>query len=168
MALLIHESGHIIAIKALCKDYKEIRVTLFGINMFVNTQNILAIERIIIYAAGPISNIVVYYISKEFDNDVFATINYYIAVLNLLPLIPLDGGNIVKTFFQFIYNDIKASKIMIVINYVFIFIFIISMVIFPIPLKIVYIIMCMKGIKEERSSILNNKIKINYLKYINN
>lgn len=134
--------------------------------MNIDTIDMSFYEKIVLYASGPIINIVTYKITKIYNWEIFAIINYYIAVLNIFPIIPLDGGNILKSVFEIFNNKIRASKIMILINYVFISIIIIMMFQNPNILKFSFIFIAYRGIKEEKNNILNYKIRKTYLKLI--
>ncbi len=134
--------------------------------MNIDTIDMAFYEKIILYASGPIINVFTYKIAKIYNFEIFAIINFYIAVLNIFPIIPLDGGNILKSVFEIFNNKLRASKIMICVNYVFILIICIMMFQNPNILKFSFIIISLRGIKEEKNNILNYKIRKTYLKLI--
>ena len=101
--IAFHELSHIIF--ASFFGYKIIRVKLSiaGVCVsFKENNNITLFKKIIIYIAGPLSNICLAII---FYNVRFVCeINIFLAILNLMPIYPLDGYNILKSILEFTEN----------------------------------------------------------------
>lgn len=105
--LLIHELGHFIAMKAF--GYVDVRmffVPMIGAFVSGNKDRISQRQRTIILLAGPapgiIIGIVLFYIFKGQHNPDMIVVSFlfmFINVLNLFPIIPLDGGRLIQALF---------------------------------------------------------------------
>lgn len=113
---LIHELGHLVF--GLFLGFKPEKMTIlpYGLKISFKTKNIdfnkklqkgniLSIKKIILALGGPIINIICIiitliineriYIEKNlYENIIYA--NLLIAIFNMLPIYPLDGGRVVK------------------------------------------------------------------------
>lgn len=73
-----------------------------------------SIRRIITYLSGPLLNLIiafVLYITRL--NDELIKINLLLGIFNLLPIIPLDGGRILKEILKCLWGHKKSSIFMI-------------------------------------------------------
>jgi stage IV sporulation protein FB len=107
IVLLIHELGHFIAMKYYnYKDVKMFFIPLLGALVTGDKHEISQKQRAIILLAGPLPGIIIglilYYIGYE-DNQhiliVAANMFIFLNMFNLLPLKPLDGGNLIGILF---------------------------------------------------------------------
>lgn len=113
---LIHELGHLIC--GIFLGFKPDKMTILPYGLKINFRvepndynkkigkgTMLSIKRIILALAGPITNLIciaiTYIIAREnkityeiYQNIVYS--NLLIAIFNLLPIYPLDGGRIIK------------------------------------------------------------------------
>ncbi len=127
---LIHELGHLII--GLLLGFKPEKMTILpyglkisfktsnkDLNKKIQKANLLSIKKIVLALAGPITNIICIIVTliiskniileKEFyENIMYA--NILIAVFNMLPIYPLDGGRIVKEVIHIIYGLRKSYK----------------------------------------------------------
>ncbi|TPG76570.1 stage IV sporulation protein FB [Brevibacillus laterosporus] len=104
--VLIHELGHIAAARELGWEVKEIQLLPFGgVAIMEEAPTADAIDEIVVALAGPFMNIVMIFFSLLFWwlgiwSESWATFfmksNMMIALFNLLPMWPLDGGRIVQ------------------------------------------------------------------------
>lgn len=95
--ILLHELGHAIPGIILGLKIKKININVFGLSIeFENYGKERLNNKIIIDMAGPAINIITFIIAVILKNEEIAYINILLAIINLLPIYPLDGGRIVK------------------------------------------------------------------------
>ncbi len=124
ISILIHELAH--AWVANRKGYQVygINIDIFSGSAAIDT-NMHERDSIPIVAAGPISNVLlagigflsifilpqdVLVLSKEFIVS-FITVNIVLAVFNILPIFPMDGGRIVKDLLVLKMKDRRKARI---------------------------------------------------------
>ncbi len=103
LAVLLHESAHILVIRLMGYEIEKVDVRAFGISVKVEgIEYIPYTKEIIIAAAGPLAGIVtacVFLVAAKsfgiYSLGYFAGVNIVITAINLLPVYPLDGGRIV-------------------------------------------------------------------------
>lgn len=112
--LLIHELGHFIAMRVFkYKDLSIFFIPLVGAYASGTKDEISQKQKIIISLAGPLPGVIIgtilIIIGLNTGNNMIVQIGnifIYLNLFNLLPIIPLDGGQIIKNlFFQ------KSEKI---------------------------------------------------------
>lgn len=92
------------SLSGVCIELKKKRFDLKG-NKRLKIENI---EEIILYLAGPISNIILAYIFN--NNKMICEINIAFAIINLLPIFPLDGYNILDNLFELFNMRLKKRE----------------------------------------------------------
>jgi len=118
--VFIHELGHFIAARLLNIEIKRIEIMPFGIALKLKEQYINCPKKEIIVAlAGPSMNllmILVAYILKTYclfkaDNlSFFIMLNFILVIFNMMPVLPLDGGNVLKSILIMKNGYSKALK----------------------------------------------------------
>ena len=126
---LIHEIGHLIC--GIILGFKPDKMTFlaYGLKIHFKTScrdynkkilkgNILSIKKAILALAGPITNIVCIIITVLLNknkvimnNELYQNImcaNILIAMFNLLPIYPLDGGRILKELLHIFFGLRKS------------------------------------------------------------
>ncbi|MFF5996855.1 M50 family metallopeptidase [Lysinibacillus sp. KU-BSD001] len=98
VSLLWHEAGHLLIAKLVGAKVKDVTLLPFGARIqFFKGQAISYTALIWIAIGGPIFTLLAYLISpfipSLFQKD-FATIQLVLLCVNLLPIYPLDGGQI--------------------------------------------------------------------------
>ena len=95
-ALLVHEAGHIIMLKAVGGKIRY--SSLFGIGADIEYQNKTLSNRSegLIYLAGPLFGLCGSLIGYTIGLYIFAKYSLVFSLINLIPAMPLDGGNILR------------------------------------------------------------------------
>lgn len=99
MFILFHELSHIMFAMFFGKKIEKIKLSIAGVCVtFNNNGELEIVKNLIIYMAGPLANIC---LAIMFNNiDFVFEINVFLAILNLVPIYPLDGYNILSLFFS--------------------------------------------------------------------
>lgn len=119
---IIHEYFHLLAGIILGYKVKSIRIMPLGLSIAFNEKeeeyntkikksNFNNVKKIIILLMGPISNIVIAFFFMLLNMAIPVYINVLIAIFNLLPIYPLDGGQILNRLSRIIYGNFEAYKI---------------------------------------------------------
>lgn len=101
--IIFHELAHILVATFFNKKIQKIKLSLAGACVTFEKKRLNKIKEILIYFAGPFSNIC---LAIAFRNiDMVFEINMFLAILNLMPVYPLDGYNIMSLLLKmdFIY-----------------------------------------------------------------
>lgn len=115
----IHELGHMTAGILLKLKPKSLNFMPVGISITFETygyKKLIEVKKILIAIAGPLTNLVICIITAflHIDEQIKELIiysNILIAIFNLIPLYPLDGGRILKGIIRLKYKEIEADKI---------------------------------------------------------
>jgi len=116
---LVHELGHLIAGMILKLKPKSLNLMPFGISLTFEAygyKKLIEIKKILIAVAGPLTNLIICAITlflhiKMEMKQVIIYSNLLIALFNLIPIYPLDGGRILKNIFRLKYDEIKSDRI---------------------------------------------------------
>lgn len=131
LASMIHEFGHLIMLKKTTKANKiDIDFSLFKLNIIDQNRSFTSFfDDLKVLLAGPILNfftfILFFAISKVSKNDnlcFFALENLFLFIFNLLPIAPLDGGQILFIILLSKYNFLLVQKIISTISFILIYI----------------------------------------------
>ena len=115
----VHELGHMIAGILLKLKPKSLSFMPFGISITFETyeyKKLIEIKKILIAIAGPLINLLICIITmalhiNEDTKQLIIYSNILIALFNLIPLYPLDGGRILKGIIRLKHEKIKADKV---------------------------------------------------------
>lgn len=151
---LLHEIGHMIA--GLLLGFKPDTISImpvgvsidFNINTYdynkkIKNGNRLNFKKIIISLAGPLTNVIIVLINFIFGNNNNSIIysNLLLAIFNLMPIYPLDGGRILKNILSIFWGRYNAIKYTNTISNIFICILTMFTSIFVLQYKNVFILL---------------------------
>lgn len=119
---IIHECFHLLTGIILGYKVKSIRIMPLGLSISFNEKeeeyntkikksNFNNVKKIVILLMGPISNVVIAFFFMLLNMAEPVYVNILIAIFNLLPIYPLDGGQILNRVLRIIYGDFEAYKI---------------------------------------------------------
>lgn len=120
--VLIHELAHMVCGIILGFLPKEIKIMPLGFSIYFKTlpkdynkkiykSNLLNIKKLIIAIAGPAMNLIIAIVALYMKSERIAYINILIAIFNLLPIYPIDGGRIFKYILNFKFDKYKSIEI---------------------------------------------------------
>ncbi|MCI8276831.1 MAG: hypothetical protein HFJ46_02740 [Clostridia bacterium] len=118
--IIIHEIVHALVGILLGFKPKVFKLNPLGVLIeFYSYNNASYIKKILIFLAGPISNILLslifYFIDIEFElKTKLIYTNLLIGIFNLIPIIPLDGGRIFKEILTNFIGNKNANEFMII------------------------------------------------------
>ncbi len=122
-ALILHELAHLFT--AISRGYKlkQARLDMFGLSITLD-ERIADSDSFAINIAGPLLNLILclvcmslYWLIPQSQNvlNLFCISNFCLAIFNLLPIYPLDGG---KIFRSIIKSDKAYKKLDLIIRLV--------------------------------------------------
>ena len=131
LCAILHELGHSIMASKMGYKLKKIKLMPFGAIVSGQAQNVENLQEIKIALAGPITNILVsvffvalWWVVPELYafTDIVVEANLSLAIINLLPIFPLDGGRVLLSTLSTFLTRKKSLTICKVIAFIFCFI----------------------------------------------
>ena len=127
-AVVIHESGHLIAMKRIGYFPKRIKISLFEINIRDDSRQLrTAKENMLIIFFGPAANFICFlpaFLLYLIGTDrilPFAAANLSVGLFNLLPVMSLDGGQLLYILLSRRRTPGQAEKIVCRLTFICIF-----------------------------------------------
>ena len=127
VCVLIHEATHCMVADSMGLKVKRIELLPFGGVAYIEGINSAGpLHEIAIALCGPAVNVLLAmgtvflreYIGLPIDLSTFVQINIMLAVFNLLPALPLDGGRCLRALLSIRLGMKKATSVVIVITYI--------------------------------------------------
>lgn len=110
MLVFLHEMGHIFAALVFGLKFDEILIMPIGERAIIKgIYSVGRVKRAAIFLSGPVVSIIISAILWLIGNKEMAQISLYLGVFNLLPIFPLDGGNVLMTALG-VNGDMWAAK----------------------------------------------------------
>lgn len=122
--MFIHELAHLVAAVSIGLKVAYISIQPFGFNLRLKNKIINSLsDEIILYSAGPLINIIfaiigiiIYSRSTSIYAYDFYLKNISLFIINLLPILPLDGGVILKKIIMYKKGYRFAHNCMLIIG----------------------------------------------------
>ncbi len=123
-AFIVHEIAHIIIAKLIRCPISHITLMPFGVSIFIeNTMANDTVQLLALHTAGPFANITLYslfYALGTHSSSLLflqiAYVNGILSIISLLPIIPLDGSNILRTLLRIKLNERTALNLLTAIS----------------------------------------------------
>lgn len=112
---IVHEAGHIICLILLGEKPDLIELSFYGVKL--ERKNVCAknTDEIAVYASGPLANFALSGLLFAFSHTngmkAAALTSLCVGAFNLLPCMPLDGGNLLRFFLCRLMSEEKCGKI---------------------------------------------------------
>lgn len=123
---IIHELSHLLVGFLLGFEPNKIELNPFGLsigfklnlkdyNRKIKKANIIEEKKIIVSMAGPIVNLLIIFIVNSLNINIYEKTmiiysNLLLVLFNTLPILPLDGGRILKGILHIYFGKNKAEK----------------------------------------------------------
>jgi stage IV sporulation protein FB len=118
-SMLLHETGHLAAALLTRKRVRRLRILPAGISISLEEHSCNKWESMALYLSGPAVNVLLFVLGYIIYNyypvqsqyvHFFMLTNVYLSIFNLIPVAPLDGGEIVGRFFSMKYGLFMADR----------------------------------------------------------
>lgn len=122
LTIILHEIGHMIAIKIFNGHTTKLELSIIGGFLKIDKSLFTLKQKIIVDLSGIIMNIVIVVILIFLHNDALNYLikyNIIMIIFNIIPIIPLDGYQIVYDILISIYEEEYATVLSKRISFVF-------------------------------------------------
>lgn len=128
MAVLLHEIGHLIPMAIFGSLPDRVKISLFEISISDSKRLVRTTKQnIIIIFSGPFANFIcfiLFYLLYLICSGIFlplAIVNLFTGLFNMLPVLSLDGGQLLYILLCRHFDRYKAQRIVNIITFIFIF-----------------------------------------------
>ena len=126
--ILVHELAHLIVGILIGGKPQKMTLSIFGVSIeFYSYGKNKTFSKIIFFFIGPLINILIgimcyKYMKDSNEKTLIVYTNFALGFFNLLPILPLDGGKIIKEILKVLLGFEKSNKIMIFVSKCFLMI----------------------------------------------
>ncbi len=116
--IILHELAHLLAAIAIGLKPSHIIFFPFGVNLKLKNSLVYSItDEIILYLSGPFINIILAFvciITRQNSRlwELFYYNNISLFLFNILPILPMDGGTLLKKIFARVVGNRVSEKIL--------------------------------------------------------
>lgn len=133
VSVLLHEFGHAIMAARFNIPTKKIMLIPFGGIALIDGRDLTPRSEFFIAIAGPIVNLIISiffgaiaYFSSIYFIYYIVAINMIMAIFNMIPAYPMDGGRVVRSILELYFGRKRATKLAVAISTVISILFIIA------------------------------------------
>lgn len=125
IAVFLHECAHLAALCAFNGRMLRFRPAPFGLCMEFDENSLSIGSEAVVSAAGCIVNLlsaviaVICYRFFEIDILDFGIVSLLVAIVNLIPAEPLDGGRLLHIAVSAVFGPFAAAKVSAAVTYIF-------------------------------------------------
>jgi len=125
LCITLHEAAHTLAAVFFNVKIYGLKILPIGLNIQMREIDLLFFQKIIVYCAGPVINLLLAFLISLFQRladyygsywDFAVIVNIGLAVFNLLPVMPLDGGKIISEILVLKYGFFSARRKAVIIS----------------------------------------------------
>ncbi len=111
--MTVHELAHLAAALAIGLKPESIEFAPFGVHLRLKNKIVRSLsDEIILYAAGPLVNGAAAFAALRLGWERIYVINVSLFIMNLLPVLPLDGGIILKRVLSYRLGAYAARRVL--------------------------------------------------------
>lgn len=128
LAITLHECGHLFALRILKGRIRAVRPAPFGLCIEFDSESLSLTGEMAVSAAGSIVNVLAFavslvlYLKCGINTLDFALVNAALALINSVPVKPLDGGRIFSLLTEYFFGERIACILSGIVTYLFGFI----------------------------------------------
>lgn len=116
-AAAVHELGHLAALALLGAEIQSISMEACGLNIRCAALD-SAFEKCFAALAGPAAGVGLFFILRGVGHPLAAELSLWLSIINLLPVLPLDGGRALQAVLEHSCSDYAAYRVLEVLGFV--------------------------------------------------
>ena len=120
-AIFLHEAGHLCAMRGVGVAIQRLRLMPFGIEIQRQSSMVSYRREAFIFLCGPLVNLALFVLCRMWQGEysLFGAINLALFLFNLMPVAPLDGGNLMNCLLRERWEAGRAAKIGLAVSGIF-------------------------------------------------